>query len=239
MAMIDTLSTDPTPVFLRRGKPRFIVGVDLGQSADPTAIAVIEAVSGVVDNGSDNERHCGLPTKQTKSERLNVRHLERLQLGMTYPDQVRHVQNLLARPPLCGDVNQRAAEVVVDETGVGRAVADIFNVVGMKPIAITITAGLEVTSQGSRRWHVSKTALISTLDARLHTGELRFAAALQEAPAMKDELQNFSRHVSASGRYSYQARSTAHEDLVLAVAIATWWAVRPPPPQPYFGSYGT
>jgi hypothetical protein len=145
---------------------------------------------------------------------------------------------MLARPPLCGGVDQRPAELVIDESGVGRPVADLFNAAGAKPIAVTITAGLETTAQGGRRWHVSKTALISTLDARLHTGELRFAAALQEAGAMKDELQNFSRHVSASGRYSYAARATAHDDLVLAVAIGVWWAVRPPPPQAVSGRYG-
>jgi hypothetical protein len=233
----EALSTTPTPLFLRRGKPRFVVGVDLGQSADPTAIAVIEAVSGVMDHGSDYERHTGQPTKQTASERLNVRHLERLLLGMSYPAQVAYVQDLMARAPLCGDVSQRPAQLVVDESGVGRPVADLFNAAGTKPICVTITAGLETTAQGLRRYHVAKTALISTLDARLHTGELRFAAALQEAGAMKEELLDFRRHVSASGRYSYQARATAHDDLVLAVAIATWWAVRPPPPQAVWGSY--
>jgi hypothetical protein len=180
-----------------------------------------------------------MPTKQTASERLDVRHLERLPLGMSYPAQVAVAQDLLARPPLCGDASTRPAELVIDETGVGRPVADLFNAAGSKPIQITITAGLETTAQGLRRWHVAKTALISTLDARLHTGELRFAAALSEAPAMRDELLNFNRHVSASGRYSYQARATAHDDLVLAVAIGVWWAVRPAPPQPCFGTYGS
>jgi len=45
------LSNVPAPVFLRR-KSRYVVGVDLGQSADPTAIAVIEHETGVIDEGS-------------------------------------------------------------------------------------------------------------------------------------------------------------------------------------------
>jgi hypothetical protein len=103
---------------------------------------------------------------------------------------------------------------VIDETGVGRAVADLFDNAGLKPVRISITAGSEVTAQGTRRWHVSKTSLISTLDARLHTGELRFAASLHEASALAEELKDFRRHVSVAGRYSYEARVGKNDDLV-------------------------
>jgi hypothetical protein len=34
------------------------------------------------------------------------------------------------------------------------------------------------------------------LDDKLHTGELRFAKELREAPAMESELKDFRRHVS-------------------------------------------
>jgi|SRR5712664_4654943 len=52
------------------------------------------------------------------------------------------------------------------------------------------------------------------LGARLHTGELKIAAALSDA----------ERKVSDAGRATYNARTGAHDDLVLAVAIALWWA---------------
>jgi len=68
--------------------------------------------------------------------------------------------------------------------------------------------------------------LISTVDARLNTGELRFAAALRDAPSLRDELLDFRRHLSDAGRATYQARAGKHDDLVLAVAIACWWASR-------------
>ena len=222
------------PVFLQRGKPRFVVGVDLGQAADPTAICVVEHTRGVMDSGSELERHCGLSGKlQTACEFYDVRHMERLALGMSYPAQVQRVKDLLTRAPLEG------AELVIDETGVGRAVADIFNDAGLKPIRISITAGNEATWAGRDRWHVAKTVLISTVDAMLHTGKLRFAAALSEADAMRDELLDFRRKLSDAGRASYAARTGQHDDLVLAVAIACWWMARPPAPQASFGVYGT
>jgi hypothetical protein len=94
------------------------------------------------------------------------------------------------------------------------------------------------TAVGDRRWHVPKGILISTLDARLHLGELRIAAALTEAGPLADELKDFQRKVSAAGRSTWEARVGKHDDLVLAVAIALWSFVgKPKPPTAVFGRY--
>jgi hypothetical protein len=140
---------------------------------------------------------------------------------------------LMARKPIAGN-----CELVIDETGVGRAVADLFDTVGVRPTRVSITAGAE-QSFVSGAWHVSKQILISTLDARLHCGELGFAPELHEAGAMEGELADFQRKVSAAGRYSYEARVGKHDDLVLSVAIALWACVGRPVPVPaQFGTYG-
>jgi hypothetical protein len=143
------------------------------------------------------------------------------------------VKDLLARPPL------EKAKLIIDETGVGRAVGDIFDEAGLNPSRVSITAGDTEAPAGRNRFHVAKSALISRIDALLHTGALRFAAALSEAPAMAEELRDFRRRVSDAGRATYAARVGKHDDLVLAVAIACWWATRPPPPQAAFGVWGT
>jgi hypothetical protein len=227
----------PVAVFLPRST-RWVVGVDLGQSSDPTAIAVVEHTKGVMDAGTEIERHCGLSAdKQTPAERVDVRYLERLPLGLSYPAVVQHVKDLLAEPPLSGHDKVKPAELVIDETGVGRAVGDIFVAAGLKPKRVSITAGSEVASAGPDRWHVAKTVLISVVDAMLHRGVLRFAASLSEAPAMRDELLDFRRKLSDAGRATYAARSGAHDDLVLAVAIAAWWASRWPGSQPGMGTW--
>jgi hypothetical protein len=224
------------PVFLTRSTS-FVVGADLGQSNDPTAIAVIEWTKGVLDPNSAWERHTGtgrLPQKP--AQRLAVRHLERLPLGLAYPDVVQRVQTLLARPPL----NQHSTVLVIDETGVGRAVGDIFVGAGMKPMRVTITAGSEETpASGINRWHVAKQILITRLDVVLHTGDLRIAKELRESGPLAEELKNFQRSVSAAGRATYEARVGMHDDLVLAVALANWWCTRPEPPRAVFGKWGT
>jgi hypothetical protein len=203
-----------------RAVDKWILGVDLGQSTDPTALCALNhRIVPVDDWTQDDKAQCW---RQAKTEHFDVRHLQRLPLGMPYPEQVQHVANVLSRPPLVG------ARLVIDETGVGRAVADIFDQAGLKPDRVTITAGLEITQHGAHSWHVSKTQLISALDARLHTGELRIAAELNEAGALQEELLDFRRKVSEAGRSTWSARVGAHDDLVLSVAIALWRALHGP-----------
>jgi hypothetical protein len=226
------------PVFLPR-QTSWIVGVDLGQASDPTAIAVLEHIKGVIDPNSEIERHTNTGRlRQTPAERVNVRHLQRLPLGLSYPAQVQAVKDLLARPPLNGDGKTLPAKLILDASGVGRAVSDVFSESGLPHERVMITAGSEVTwNKGS--WNVSKTHLVSCVDAALHTNTLRFAAALTEAGAMKDELKDFRRKLSDAGRATYSARGSAHDDLVMALAIAVWWISRPGPPEPVFGRYGS
>jgi hypothetical protein len=82
-----------------------------------------------------------------------------------------------------------------------------------------------VTRLGHRRYGVPKIMLISPVDARLHTGELVFAEDLPEREALKDELQNFQRSVTASGHSKFEGRSTSSDDIVLAISMAVWWAI--------------
>jgi hypothetical protein len=205
---------------------KFVLAADLGQSSDPTAVAVLHHRAHSCLNLHGRE------WKLDQSDSFDVRYLQRLPLGLSYVDQVHEVRRLLARPPLNG-----RADFIIDATGVGRAVADLFNDAGVTPVQVTITAGSEQTG-GFKGYHVPKSVLISALDARLHTGELRFAAELHEAGALAEELKDFRRKVSAAGRYSYEARVGRHDDLVLAVALALWGAIgRPKPPVPMSGFY--
>jgi len=98
----------------------------------------------------------------------------------------------------------------------------------LQPQRVTITAGNEIKWAAKNRWHVSKSELVATVDALLHDGRLKFAAALTEAGNLKDELKDFRRKLTDAGRSTYAARAGSHDDLVLAVAIAAWWANRPP-----------
>jgi hypothetical protein len=169
-------------------------------------------------------------TKQDIEEHFDVVHAERLPLGTSYPDVVAHVRDVLSRPPL-----RDRCHLVLDESGVGRAVGDMFTDAGLRAMRVAITAGVDAVKQDGLRWSVAKSLLISGVDAKLHSGELRFAAELGEAHALAEELKDFRRHLTSAGRATYQARTGKHDDLVLAVAIALWWAVERRRHQIYIG----
>lgn len=104
------------------GEPiKFYVGLDLGQAADFTAIAIVEKTDGG----------------------LTVPHLDRVR-GLPYPRLVTMTADLMARPELRG-----RSQLIVDATGVGRPVLDMLRSSELQPVAVTIHGGAKV--QGSRR----------------------------------------------------------------------------------------
>ena len=98
----------------------YYVGVDLGQSADYTAICIGERV------------------ETEESYELHVGHLERFR-HVLYPDVVTRVEELLNTPPLAGD-----SYLLVDKTGVGGGVTDLFAKRGIVHSPISITGGNEI-----------------------------------------------------------------------------------------------
>ncbi len=190
---------------------RYVLGCDLGQSVDPTALAVIERETLWSPTAATVERRPRRPV-------YSVRHLERLPLGLTYPEQAAHVARLLATPPLAGNT-----ELAVDGTGVGKPVLDLLRHAGLRPVGITITAGERVTREAGD-YRVPKLALMSHVQALLHAGELRIARAMPEAATLVEELRDFRVSFNATGYASFGARTGRHDDLVLAVAVAVWLA---------------
>ena len=213
---------------------RDIVGLDVGQSVDPTAVCVLEVVTrkdeldkmiagkpSAVDMSWYPKNRDGGIKDPHGIYRVDVRHLERLPLQMPYPEQIEHVKRILGRPPL----ESPKTDLVLDRTGVGAAVSDLFVREGLDPVMVTITAG-DGESRGStyRDWRVSKLSLVSRLQAMLHGGQLKIAEGLDEAQALVWELQDFRATASDHGNWRFGARSGRHDDLVLALAIGAWWA---------------
>ena len=112
---------------------------------------------------------------------------------------------------------------MIDKTGVGTAIADLFEVTGINPIKVTITAGDKATFDG-RDWRVPKNELISCVGAALHTDSLHIHPALPHAETLKSELLDFQTKHTASGYMSHNAREGAHDDILLGLAIGLFHA---------------
>ena len=72
-------------------------------------------------------------------------------------------------------------------------------------------------------WYAPKQELVGALVTALENDRLQIASGLRYAAALVGELQAFRRQVTGAGRAVYGAETSAHDDLVVAVALAVWW----------------
>lgn len=104
--------------------------------------------------------------------------------------------------------------------GAGRDVLDIFRplqpAINARIVPIQIHGGYEVV-RNSRGFNIPKRELVLAVQAALQTNRLVVSKKLSEANLLVTELQNFRAQISDTGRDTFEARSGAHDDLVLAV----------------------
>jgi hypothetical protein len=216
-----------------------VVGIDLGQQRDPTAITVVER--GYVNAGELYNAHYFYKGRQHYSARepvrleYHVRHLERPALGTSYVHVAERILELLK------SLGDEEIVIAVDTTGVGRPVADWLKVrlnewldedegTRIDAAWITITGGDSVTKVGEAGGglRVPKRDLASAPLVLMQNGQLKIAAEMPLAETLKRELLNFKVKINiATGHDSYEAwREGDHDDLVLAVAMACWCGER-------------
>jgi hypothetical protein len=177
----------------------FYIGVDLGQTRDYSAIAVVQKESVRKENA--------LPPH------LLVRRVERIALGTPYPLVAARIRALTHEHPFYG----RCA-LAVDATGVGAPVVDMLREPGLACdlAAVTITGGTRESRRGYLHFNVPKRDLISGVQLALEKGLLRIAGGMKEAASLIGELT--AMQIGAS--------TGEHDDLVLALALACWRARR-------------
>jgi hypothetical protein len=207
-------------------KPEYFLGLDLGKVKDYTALVILE-------------RH-----GEGQEASFHARHLQRYALGTSYPAIVADVIEKLHLAPLAG----RELSLAVDETGVGAPVVDLFREalkrsgvlassvfgtqnqypsgnVRLKPIHIT---GGATINHDRGVTYVPKRDLVSAVQVALQTERLKIASGLSEAATLVRELENFQVKITDAANDTYGAwREGAHDDLVLAVALALWVGKRP------------
>jgi hypothetical protein len=222
----------------------YYVGVDLAMSQDYTAVAVLEEPAWVPEIDAPswgwdlNIKARGWVSPQALSPYqleqalafnleygrapdppLSVRHLERFQAR--YAVVAERVGRILRSGALRG----KRVALVVDATGVGRGVVDLFRQSGLSPVPITITGGTSMGQDPDGGFRVPKRDLIGSAQVSLQNGQLRIAEGLALSEVLKKELENFRLKINvATGHDSYEAwREGDHDDLVLSTSLATWY----------------
>ena len=227
-------------------EPHYIAGLDLGQSQDFSALVIVEVQQWIpgwtVTPGSPLYR-VGLttpgwvsPAALTRTQRdavdafwherpsrpmLTVPHMQRWQLGTSYPRVVEDVVKVLSAHPI-GDAR---LHLIADATGVGAAVVDLFRQSGMPwLIAASIHAGNATTFDSRERTaSIPKRDLIGAVSVVLEQRRLQISRALPEAATLERELGTFRRRITPLGHEQMASwRESDHDDLVLGLSLAVW-----------------
>jgi hypothetical protein len=199
----------------------YFMGLDIGQARDYTALAIIER-NPVSVSVSENEMFSGSSSMESRLNlEYNLRHCERLPLETSYTDVEEYIYKMVQQ------FKQQNVPLflVVDATGVGRAIIDSFKLKGLQPIPVTVTGG-QHTSFEKGYWSVPKRDLVSVPKVLLGKKRLKIAKGTPFRETLMKELQNFHVKVNiATGHDSYEAwREGEHDDLVFAVSLACWYA---------------
>lgn len=183
---------------------KFFVGLDLGQSNDYTALSILEQL------------------KDTGENVYHIRRLERVR-GASYPSIVEKITKIMQSPALIDN-----ASLVVDQTGVGAPVVDLFRQAKLSPVGVLIHGGDKVTQDGPTQ-RAPKRDLVACLQVLLQNDRLKIASKLKLGPILQKEMLNFKVKIDpATAHDSYSAwREDEHDDLVLSVALAAWYGERP------------
>jgi hypothetical protein len=189
----------------------FILGVDLGETHDHTAVVLLER------GGADGET-------------IHVRGINVLPLNLDYPTQATLLSEMINRPiksdgrSLVGRCN-----MAVDATAVGTPVVQFMRpLINCPTIPVLITSGTNA-SRDERGWYkVPKRDLIGIAQVALEHRVLDFAGDLPNLDRLTSELGAYRVKVSTDGHDSYgnSARENPHDDVVLALAIGVWAAYR-------------
>ena len=187
-----------------------VIGVDIGQKVDPTAICVAEL----------EHRTIQIAGKERTESHYIIRFLQRLKLGTPYPKVAERVGEV------CTKVHERTGRrptVYVDATGVGQPVVDLLK--GEAPSVLIwstfFTYGDRRTeTREERRVSLGKAFLVSRLQALLQCDRLHLPQN-RESKALADELLNYEIRVDENANDRYGAfKVGTHDDLVTALGLA-------------------
>lgn len=193
----------------RRGRkdPRLVVvGVDVGQGREPSAICVAEA----------EKREGSWPNTH-----FLIRHLERLPAGTSYPQVAERVASVThgAIRTIRNDV-----EIYVDATGLGEPIVElIWGAVMELVVPVYFTHGdRRIVDRCSYRHTVSlgKAYLVARLQTLLQGGRLHLPKT-PEAEVLTQELLDYEIQVDENANDRYGAFTVGtQDDLVTALGLA-------------------
>lgn len=204
-----------------------MIGIDIGQKRDPTAICVAELERRPIDPNSPDSR---------SETHFLVRYLGRLALGTPYPAIAQRLNEI--RQAVSARNPEQQVKVYVDATGVGTPVVDLMKDTTKgryaSPIWATYFTHGDQRNEDSRKHQVvmGKAWLVSRLQTLLQCNRLHLPRNA-ESQQLARELLDYEIRVSENANDTYGAfKVGTHDDMVTALGLAVQTD-----PIPYMGWY--
>lgn len=196
--------------------------MDLGQQYDYTAISVIQTrEKWTTGENVPVSWKTGGEDKMV-TYHYYLRYLERFRAK--YPDTVQRVVKITRKLEDDG-----GTALLVDATGVGLPVVEMMREERLDPIPIIITGGNAIT-ESDGGYHLPKRQMISTLQGLFESGRLKISKGINHLEELLEEISNFRVKITKAGNDTYEAwRETDHDDMVISIAMAAWYARREAP----------
>jgi hypothetical protein len=197
-----------------------ILGADLGQLADQSALTAIKTIP-----------------RPGLQPFYDIFYLKKFPLRTSYmivAQEIKRVMEIIAKQPeglLDLNYTPEEAQLVVDASGVGRPVVDYFHTLGVYCLPVTITGGSLTSQSDDGGYHVPKMGLISSLQILFQTGRIKLPKAqTQEGKnsisQFVEELQNFKMKKTRTKADTAESQGKMHDDLILSAALAAWWSMQ-------------
>ena len=177
----------------------YIISMDPAQLHDFTALAVMEKVDATY-------------------RILSLKHKQHL----PYTEIVEWAKKVFLNPKFRKDVTSPPI-FVLDIGGVGTAIKDMMSGAKVKTVGIQYTGGTVVSREGDN-WHVSKSFIVGKFLAAWDEGRVLMPSSASFLDMFQGELRAFRGEMSAQGRAKFEAEQGEHDDLVMSVAQAVWFA---------------
>jgi hypothetical protein len=196
--------------------PTWHLGLDLGQRRDFTALATLTCEWTV--EGRDP-----VTWEWNRIPRLILRDLERFPLGTNYlfyaealEERIKHIDAVTQA------YTRRDAVLIVDASGPGGPVVEELRRanLGIEIKPVIITRGQEPGATAGGWSTVPRKVLLTNLILLLDHKKLVTHSRLEDWPVLLEEMLDLNASTTQPNKTS------AHDDMVMALAIAAWQATR-------------
>ena len=207
---------------IRLPSAEYILSQDIGKKQDDTTSLIYRITPEYVDSYDGGRRVMTF---------MDVVYMDKRRLS--YDRLARFTQELMQSASL----GERST-LLIDGTGIGEAVYDIYTSKGLEPVKIIFTSGETASMERNRAeqskrfndisgYKVPKVDMVSAAQVIFQQGRIRFAPDLPFRDECLEQLQSFVGKVNErTENVKYEnLTDEIHDDFVVNILMASWYAI--------------